>query len=279
MVDMMKKVLEAMQRRMIRLQIGVDGPVIWGRTRFGGQPDVPADFQWPTYVTDTAYDETVKPRPLAFLAQIDCGALACMDPEGLLPRRGLLSFFYEMDSARWGYDPADAGSARVYWFEAGQPLHPAAFPAELEEEFRLPRLPVQAGPGVSFAAWEDFFQIRSDVPLMEPYEHAYEAMGGSGNCTKLLGWPDVLQDNMTLPCELVSAGYNLTGLEEIPEELVRRKSAEALQHWRLLFQLNGFSAGDFDLDFGETGALYFYIRTEDLRARRFDRVWAILQCD
>lgn len=279
MVDMMKKVLEAMQRRMIRLQIGVDGPVIWGRTRFGGQPDVPADFQWPTYVTDTAYDETVKPRPLAFLAQIDCGALACMDPEGLLPRRGLLSFFYEMDSARWGYDPADAGSARVYWFEAGQPLHPAAFPAELEEEFRLPRLPVQAGPGVSFAAWEDFLQIRSDVPLMEPYEHAYEAMGGSGNCTKLLGWPDVLQDNMTLPCELVSAGYNLTGLEEIPEELVRRKSAEALQHWRLLFQLNGFSAGDFDLDFGETGVLYFYIRTEDLRARRFDRVWAILQCD
>ena len=145
----MKKVLEAMQRRMIRLQIGADGPVIWGRTRFGGQPDVPADFQWPTYVTDTAYDETVKPRPLAFLAQIDCGALACMDPEGLLPRRGLLSFFYEMDSARWGYVPADAGSARVYWFEAGQPLHPAAFPAELEEEFRLPRLPVQAGPGDS----------------------------------------------------------------------------------------------------------------------------------
>ena len=279
MVDMMKKVLEAMQRRMIRLQIGVDGPVIWGRTRFGGQPDVPADFQWPTYVTDTAYDETVKPRPLAFLAQIDCGALACMDPEGLLPRRGLLSFFYEMDSARWGYDPADAGSARVYWFEAGQPLHPAAFPAELEEEFRLPRLPVQAGPGVSFAAWEDFLQIRSDVPLMEPYEHAYEAMGGSGNCTKLLGWPDVLQDNMTLPCELVSAGYNLTGLEEIPEELVRRKSAEALQHWRLLFQLNGFSAGDVDLDFGEPGALYFARRPEDLRARRFDRVWAILQCD
>lgn len=71
-----------MQRRMIRLQIGVDGPVIWGRTRFGGQPDVPADFQWPTYVTDTAYDETVKPRPLAFLAQIDCGALACMNYGG-----------------------------------------------------------------------------------------------------------------------------------------------------------------------------------------------------
>ena len=30
--------------------------------------------------------------------------------------------------------------------------------------------------------------------------------------------------------------------------------------------------------FGDCGRVYFCIRKEDLAARRFDRVWLILQC-
>jgi uncharacterized protein YwqG len=29
---------------------------------------------------------------------------------------------------------------------------------------------------------------------------------------------------------------------------------------------------------GDAGRLYFWIRKQDLAARRFDRVWTILQC-
>jgi uncharacterized protein YwqG len=29
---------------------------------------------------------------------------------------------------------------------------------------------------------------------------------------------------------------------------------------------------------GESGILYFWIRRDDLRARRFDKVWMTLQC-
>jgi uncharacterized protein YwqG len=29
---------------------------------------------------------------------------------------------------------------------------------------------------------------------------------------------------------------------------------------------------------GDAGCLYYWIRAEDLRARRFDRAWMILQC-
>lgn len=277
-MDQIMKFLEAMQRGMIRLAIGADGPVVWGRTRFGGQPDVPADFEWPTFTADTFYDDTVKPRPLAFLAQFDCGALAPMDPEGLLPRSGLLSFFYELGSARWGFDPADAGCARVYWFDTAQPLSPGPFPKDLEDEFRLPRLRIQAKPDRSYASWADFAQIQPDDGLFESYLEAYETVGGSGECSKLLGWPDVIQDNMTLECELVSRGYNLGGLEDIPANISDQEGPASLQNWRLLFQLDSFELEDFDLNFGDTGALYFYIRTEDLKARRFDRVWVILQC-
>ena len=184
-----------------------------------------------------------------------------------------------MESARWGFDPADAGCGRVYWFDGSQPLAPAPFPHELDEEFRLPRLRVQAKADRSFASWADFAQLHPELDeLFEDYAEAHEAMGGSGECSKLLGWPDVIQDNMTLECELVSRGYNLGGLEDFPTHLAAREGAASVENWRLLFQLDSFEMEDFDLNFGDDGALYFYIRTEDLKARRFDRVWVILQC-
>ena len=62
-------------------------------------------------------DETVKPRPLAFLAQFDCASLAPLDREGLLPKTGLLSFFYELGSQRWGYDPKDCDCRSAFRFK------------------------------------------------------------------------------------------------------------------------------------------------------------------
>lgn len=103
--------------------VPAQGKLAVGASKFGGRPDVPADFVWPVFETDTREDDQVKERPLAFLAQFDCAQLAPLDPEGLLPKEGVLSFFYELESQRWGYDPKDAGCARVFWFEG--PLAPA----------------------------------------------------------------------------------------------------------------------------------------------------------
>lgn len=44
----------------------------------------------------------------------------------------------------------------------------------------------------------------------------------------------------------------------------------------LLLQLD--SDQDANLMWGDAGLLYFWIRTEDLVAGRFDRVWMTLQC-
>ena len=43
-------------------------------------------------------------------------------------------------------------------------------------------------------------------------------------------------------------------------------------------RLDTVECGDFELMFGDCGHIYFYITKEDLAARRFDRVWLILQC-
>ena len=58
-----------------------------------------------------------------------------------------------------------------------------------------------------------------------------------------------------------------------------RKGIEAYaDDWTLLFQLDTVEQEGFSLMFGDGGRIYFYIRKEDLRAKRFDRIWLVLQC-
>ena len=90
----MKEKLESLGKNSIQLKIARKETYKLGATRFGGKPDVPPDFVWPTY-EDESYDHVVKDRPLTFLAQFNCEELAQFDKEHLLPDHGLLSFFYE----------------------------------------------------------------------------------------------------------------------------------------------------------------------------------------
>ena len=84
---------------------------------------------------------------------------------------------------------------------------------------------------------------------------------------------------MPIECELIQRGYYLgDGWKNIPEEVCKQAKEEALDHWVLLFQLDMVECGDFELMFGDSGRIYYYITKEDLLARRFDRVWLMLQC-
>ena len=248
-------------------------------------PDLPEGFAWPHFVTDTYLDDEVKPRPLAFLCQFDCAALAALDGDGLLPREGVLSFFYELGSQRWGYAPQDAGCARVYWFSEKGALRLADFPETLEEEFRLPALPIRGRMERRFPGYDDAGVAagKAEGELnWKAFETAYSMTAGKQETDwpahRLLGWPDIIQSNMTVECELVSRGYNLGGGQKIPKEQIREAEETSLENWRLLLQLDTIQQGRFSLDFGDCGRVYFYIRTEDLAARRFDRVWLVLQC-
>ena len=262
--------------------VPAQGKLAVGASKFGGRPDVPADFIWPVFETDTREDDQVKERPLAFLAQFDCAQLAPLDPEGLLPKEGLLSFFYELESQCWGYDPKDAGCARVFWFEG--PLAPAEFPAELEEDFRLPEMAAQLSGATDAPDFQDACPALEYAWTANDYRIFDQArrelgMDYPANRSQLLGWPDMIQNNMTLQCELISRGYYLGGSwEKIPLEERSALRTPSVRDWQLLFQLDTVENGDFELMFGDCGRIYFYIRREDLAQRRFDRVWLIQQC-
>ena len=285
----LRDLLKGLERNAVRLSIGAGDGLEIGR--FGGVPDVPEGFDWPWFVTDTYVDDEVKPRSLSFLAQFDCAALAPLDRDGLLPYEGVLSFFYETVSQRWGYDPEDAGCARVFWFPDKAALRPAGFPADLEWFCRFPALSIRGQSEAEYPSYEEF-ALMPDLLMArnELGQRPWEVLnrlrdsvrGGEAlppPWHRLLGWPDIIQNCMTEECELISRGYSTgNGFKDVPEDILEEAAKTSLENWRLLFQLdNGVSVGDFSLDFGDSGSIYFYIRKEDLAARRFDRVWLILQ--
>ena len=274
--------LKAMGRSSIELKIAGKDEYKTGATRFGGQPDVPPGFVWPSFLGENA-DGVVKSRPLSFLAQFNCADLAQYDTEHLLPDHGLLSFFYEMDTHPWGFDPKDKGCARVYWFEDTTALSAANFPEALANHFRFPMVKIKLSPKTSYPSWEDFSNAFPEADDDDIFYATWDELTETDTDTysQLLGWPNVIQSSMFTECDLVTQGYYLgdeTGWSRVSEDARKQADEIAMDRWTLLLQLDTVQCENFRLMFGDCGHLYFYITREDLQERRFDRVWAILQC-
>ncbi len=239
-----------------------------GQSRIGGLPDLPRGFEWPQY----------RGRSLRFLAQFDLAEVHKVLPEETLPAQGWLWFFYEPGGTMDGSDPADAGSARTY-YAAQAPLERRALPDDLVSGDAYQFC------SVSFAQYDDPPDIDFDTALTESLtDEQYDVycdirnyLSGEsrGAEHKLFGNPQPVQGPMESECEQVANGMSCAaspGSEE-PGSL---EPASGATQWRLLLQLEcDDEAGMF---WGDLGRVYFWIRESDLRARRFERTRAIVQC-
>lgn len=132
----------------------------------------------------------------------------------------MLSFFYELDSQRWGCNLDDKGCARVYWFPDLQFLHPMDSPMDLLDRNRLPDVEIQMTARPTLPQWEDadYYFMDEDSIDGEQIERVnafiYRKWGLPENAdfSKLLGWPRLIQNNATFDCELVHRGVDSDSL-------------------------------------------------------------------
>lgn len=252
-----------------------------GASKFYGTPDLPADFDWP-YYKGTDFEGVTKNHPLAFLAQINLGEAAQYDRTGLLPKTGVLSFFYETVSMEWGFELKSEGYARVYYFPETEGLVPTQIPEETKE-WSVGEQALTFADAVSLLSsfaysrrsgkevdWDTYNELRA--------EFGYDAVAHEDNPMKMLGYADEIQNEMEPECELYSRGIDGDMQEELSEEEEAELVRNAADRWVLLFQMGTVEDDETELMYGDCGLIYFWIRKEDLAARNFDNVRLILQC-
>ena len=278
-IDELTNFLLSVEKNEIVVEVDVDTKSIPANaSKIGGRPWLPSDFEWPLF---TDADEG-NSRPLSFLCQINAADVKEYDADGLLPDRGMLYFFYECESFRWGFDPEDKGCARVFYFENTESFVPTEWPDSIPEEYVVPEMAVQFTARKSYPGYEEL-SIHGNIDCTwDDYDETIERLGIDTETDdhKLLGYADIIQNEMLSDCERVSRGLycgDPKSYQETPadEELSIQNSAK---DWLLLLQLTTLTKDDWELMWGDCGKLYFYIRKQDLAEKRFENAWFSLQC-
>ncbi len=251
--------LERLLEPAVRLEpLGSDAEL--AVAQLGGEPHLPGGVAWPT----------APDRPLSFVAELDLEALHRGLPQATtgLPPEGLLALFYDASAMAWGLDPADRQRFAVLHLPAGAPPRAAPpgampFPARRMTSRSVNVLPVTRPPGLPLA----------DRAAAECYlEHALALPGAADH--RVGGLAAWIQEDGREQAALAAAGFAV----ESPRQLAAaRRSADVHPtDWRRLLQLDTDPACRFE--WGDSGRLYLLGRDEDVRARRFDRTWLLLQC-
>lgn len=258
-------------------------------SRLGGVPDVPAGFVWPV---SSGVDATLAPDPnlpgvpLVCVAQIELADVQATMLPGVeaLPSRGRLVFFH-------GYEPSPDGThvgnaGRVFFFDDTAPLRPAAEPSH--PQYRpFPATPIRFEPQTEqlppfespfyAALLDEAGELDGDprlaTAIFEGIVDEYRADGirdeGERPVHRLLGYADPNQSDVYIAAQ-GNDGRAPFDTWETPAHV------RAAAMWKLLLQVD--SDPERGIMLGDLGVLYFLIRTDDLAARRFDRVWVEWQC-
>ena len=221
-----------------------------GQSRFGGEPHLPSDVEWPVHGGTG--------EPLPFLAQVDLAELVGLtDLE--LPTSGHLYFFYDSVEQPWGYQLSDRDGFRlVYAATPGveQREGPSPLPAHRLNAVSAVTVPSENSSAIDWSEEEDaYFAWSDDTP--DPTEHHY-----------LGGWPTVIQeDDMAAKSSALSRGLEYRHGMDVSDDAGT---------WVLLAQFASHDDGDWS--WGDDGCLYVWIRREDIRDGRWENAHLVLQC-
>ena len=249
------------------------------KSKIGGRPYLPKDLTWPYY----------QELPLSFLAQINLEEVSSLDKDKLLPDKGILYFFYELETEEWGYKPQSKGCAKVFYYEDISNFSLIDFPENMEDDYKIPEFKVNFKSNISLPSYEDFFNLVEDKEELEDitenefydiYHSAYDELSKKylvpiEKYIKLLAYPDVIQNSMEEECAAVTRGFNMGGIS-YPKKY-KEEIKKASKDWVLLFQMDTVESDDYELMFGDSGHIYFWIKKDDLANKNFDNVWLILQ--
>ena len=148
----------------------IDEELPVGASKLFGSPDIFEGFEWPTIeVEGEEYD-------LAFIGQINLKEVAKYDIEGLLPKTGMLYFFYDLDEMP--FEPSDLSACKVIYHDSDEGLIPTQYVDEDEEELSFREMAIEFEVvEEGFLAEDEPTNLLLGVPSLE-YGFWYECIDG-----------------------------------------------------------------------------------------------------
>jgi uncharacterized protein YwqG len=263
------KDIDFLAKDSIRLRTKLAGEydVSIGASRIGGVPDVPPDFKWPER----------NEVPQSFIAQLYLDEVYPYDTNGVLPSSGMLWFFYDAKQEIYGADPADSGGWHVMFSVDYAGLKRITAPAYLPVESQFKACTVSFASEVTLSQSPkldvpDFDWIDDEVQKYETLLSTFPTPEDHGAVHhQLLGYPQTIQDDMRLECQLASHG--VTDIND-PRANELSKGAKV---WQLLLQID--TDEDIGMRWGDAGMIYYWLRASDLQKCNFDDSWLALQSE
>jgi uncharacterized protein YwqG len=232
-----------------------------GSSKLGGVPDVPRGFEWPRW----------KKASLVFLGQINLSEVAAVHRNPDMPAKGIIWFFYNKEQETWGFDPKDAGSWRVIYRENTAGLAKASLPGDLKPNDVFKESGMNFKVIDSYPSWES--PLLSGMSDAESDLYGEKTAENEGTIHKLFGFPDQIQGEMQLDCQLASNGVSVGSPEGYQSSKVKQLAAGA-SDWQLLLQID--SDDRMGMMWGDAGRVYFWYKKA--KPVDFDKVWMVLQC-
>jgi uncharacterized protein YwqG len=277
-VEPYKQRLFAEIQPSIRLKTtGVLCPEI-GTTKLGGCPDFSKNINWPRSNFDN--------RHLTFLGQIKLREVKVFDELDLLPKSGLLYFFFNLDSGDDG---------KVIYSNEENALERANPPEEFKVQKKsfwqrlvtgkskkriLKESQVLIYKEYDMPSWDSLKLERiqketktnikpSDSFIQDNSKHIdEEEESETTSCHRLTGNYKGIQNEM----------YELDFLETPTSNIdnITLDEINAALRWKLLFQFD--SDDNLDHSFCDWGRIYFFIHEDDLKNQNFDNVKISADC-
>lgn len=215
-----------------------------GKSKFGGSPDLPEQFAWPR-------DDSGE---LNFLLQLDLTEIAGLQGSEGLPSTGFLYFFGSpsMD----GSNKRDERYSAVLYFDGTRDA--------LKDRATRSTNKTWQSCSISFeTTWTMDYYLSVPQEAFDNFWDIIETLTEEPVAHQLLGHPCILQPgyDMREECDQFrNANLNEPDSENHPSA------------WILLSQIASDPDGP-GFCWGDGGIVYFWIKSEDLKARRFDRHW------
>lgn len=263
--DISKLLLESIR---IKDQPADESQLALGESKIGGVPDLPYGVTWPVF----------KDTPMSFIAQFRMDKVSPNDSSNLLPKQGILYFFYDAHQEIFGEKPGDqAGWKVIYSTTEPDQLERIPFPSGLPKESRFNSCSVSSSkeltlpqdPSVFIPNWN---WTDEEKKHYEDFQYGFSyPLGPHASIHRMLGHADIIQDDMHLQAALYS-----NGVPSIDDPRVAALKETAL-NWVLLLQVDSDSQAG--MRWANSGMLYYWIQRQELLERRFDHIWLILQSE